>query len=337
MSLLKVSGSPHVHGDQSVEKIMKYVCLALLPTVLVAIYCFGLGAVKVLLISILSCVFFEWFIQKLFLKATPTIKDYSAVLTGILLALNVPSSLPWYMIIIGSFVAIAIAKMAFGGLGNNIFNPALVGRVFLLISFPVQMTLWPKPFDSSRMLLFNGFKNLDQTIVDAVTGPTPLGILQGSGTEAIHSSNYVDYVMGFMGGSIGEISALAILLGGIFLLWRKIITWHIPVSFILTSFIFAGILWLVDPMRFADPFFHILTGGLMLGAVFMATDMVTSPMTPKGMLLFGFGCGLITILIRSFGSYPEGVSFAILIMNAFVPLINKGFKPKRFGKEVKRG
>ena len=334
MSLLKVSGSPHIHGDQSVEKIMRYVCLALLPAIMVAIYCFGLGAVKVLAIAIVSCVFFEWLIQKVFFKKASTVADCSAVLTGILLALNVPSSLPWYMIVLGSFVAIAIAKMAFGGLGNNIFNPALVGRVFLLISFPVQMTLWPRPFESAKMWLFNG---MDKTVADAISGPTPLGLLQTKGVEAVHSSNYADYIIGFMGGSIGEISALAILLGGLFLLWRKIITWHIPVSFILTSFIFAGILWLVDPTRFADPFFHILTGGLMLGAVFMATDMVTSPMTPKGMLLFGFGCGLLTILIRCFGAYPEGVSFAILIMNAFVPLINKGFKPKRFGKEVQRG
>ncbi|MDR2971166.1 MAG: RnfABCDGE type electron transport complex subunit D [Bacteroidales bacterium] len=337
MSLLKISGSPHVHGDQSVEKIMKGVCWALMPTILVAVYCFGFGAVRVLLIATVSAVFFEWFIQKFFLKKPSTIRDFSAILTGILLALNVPSSLPWYMIIIGSFVAIAIAKMVFGGLGNNIFNPALVGRVFLLVSFPVQMTLWPKPFDSARMWFFNGFKGLDQTIVDSITGPTPLGILQNNGASAIHRGEYADYILGFMGGSIGEISALAILVGGIFLLWRKIITWHIPVSFILTSFIFSGILWLVNPVRFADPVFHILTGGLMLGAVFMATDMVTSPMTRKGMLLFGFGCGMMTILIRSFGAYPEGVSFAILIMNAFVPLINKGFKPKRFGKEVQHG
>ena len=334
MSLLKISGSPHVHGDQSVEKIMKYVCLALLPTIFVAVYCFGFGAVKVLVIATVSSVFFEWFIQKIFFKKPSTIKDYSAILTGILLALNVPSSLPWYLIVVGSFVAIAIAKMVFGGLGNNIFNPALVGRVFLLISFPVQMTMWPKPFETAKMWFFNG---LDKTLADAVTGPTPLGILQNSGADAVHNSNYADYILGFMGGSIGEISAIAILIGGLFLLWKKIITWHIPVSFILTSFIFAGILWFINPAKFADPFFHILTGGLMLGAIFMATDMVTSPMTIKGMLLFGFGCGLITILIRSFGAYPEGVSFAILIMNAFVPLINKGFKPKRFGEAAVNG
>lgn len=337
MSLLKISGSPHVHDDQSVEKIMRCVCWALMPTILVAIYCFGFGAIRVLAIATVSCVFFEWFIQKFFLKKQSSIKDFSAVLTGILLALNIPSSLPWYMIIIGSFIAIAIAKMVFGGLGSNIFNPALVGRVFLLVSFPVQMTMWPKPFESARMWLFDGFQGLDQTVIDTITGPTPLGILQNNGAGALHSSEYADYILGFMGGSIGEISAVAILLGGIFLLWRKIITWHIPVSFILTSFIFAGILWLVDPLKFADPFFHILTGGLMLGAVFMATDMVTSPMTRKGMLIFGFGCGLMTILIRSFGAYPEGVSFAILIMNAFVPLINKAFKPKIFGKEVQHG
>ena len=334
MSLLKVSGSPHIHGNQSVNTIMKYVCLALLPSVLVAIYCFGFGAIKVLAISIASSVFFEWAITKYLLKRPSTIGDYSAVVTGLLLGLNLPSSLPWYIVVIGALVAIGIAKMVFGGLGNNIFNPALVGRVFLLISFPVQMTMWPKPLVSAKHWFFNGFHGLDSAAVDALTGPSPLGQLSECGVNAIHI-NYLDFFMGLIGGSIGEISAIAILIGGIFLLWRKVITWHIPVSFILSAFIFAGILWLVDPTKYADPLFHILTGGMMLGAVFMATDMVTSPMTKGGMIIFGIGCGILTILIRTFGAYPEGVSFAILIMNAFVPLINRGFKPTRFGKEVK--
>lgn len=337
MSLLKVSGSPHIHGDQSVSKIMKYVCLALLPAVAVAVYCYGFGAIKVLSISIASCLFFEWVIQKYFLKGAFSLNDYSAVVTGLLLGLNLPASLPWYMIVLGAFFAITIAKMVFGGLGNNIFNPALVGRVFLLVSFPVQMTMWTKPVESARLWFFNGFHGMEKATVDAITGPTPLGLLKEGGVAAVQGSNYMDYFLGVMGGSIGEISALAILLGGLFLIWRKVISWHIPVSFILTAFVFSGILWLIDPTRFADPVFHILTGGLMLGAVFMATDMVTSPMTKGGMLIFGAGCGLLTILIRTFGAYPEGVSFAILIMNAFVPLINRGFKPVRFGKEVRRG
>lgn len=323
MKLLTISGSPHVHGKESVSKIMQDVCLALVPAIGVAIWCFGWDTIRVLAISVISCMAFEWIIQKWMLKKEPTLGDFSALLTGILLALNIPSSLPWYMIVVGALVAIGIAKMAFGGLGNNIFNPALVGRVFLLISFPVAMTTWPVPHTSP---------------VDAISGPTPLGLLKESGVEAI-DLNYLTYFFGTeIGGSIGEISALALLLGGIYLLFRKVITWHIPVSFILSSVIFAGILWLVDPTKYADPLFHILTGGLMLGAIFMATDMVTSPMTPAGMIIFGCGCGLLTILIRTFGAYPEGVSFAILIMNAFVPLINKGFRPKRFGrKEVQHG
>lgn len=325
MKLLTISGSPHVHGNESVSKIMRDVCLALIPAIGVAFWCFGWDAVRVLVISVVSCMCFEWIIQKYLLKRDPTLYDFSALITGILLALNIPSSLPWYMIIFGALVAIGIAKMAFGGLGNNIFNPALVGRVFLLISFPVAMTTWPIPHSGSDL-------------VDAVSGPTPLGLLKEGGVEAI-DLNYLGYFFGNeMGGSMGEISALALLLGGIFLLFRKVITWHIPVSFILSAAIFSGILWIVDPTKYADPLFHIFTGGMMLGAIFMATDMVTSPMTKPGMLIFGCGCGLLTILIRTFGAYPEGVSFAILIMNALVPLINKGFRPQRFGrKEVIHG
>ena len=341
MSLLEISGSPHIHGPESVSRIMKDVCLALLPAILVALYCFGLGALKVLFISIVSCVFFEWAIQKYLLKKQPTLYDFSAIVTGILLALNVPSSLPWYCMVIGALIAIGVAKMVFGGLGNNIFNPALIGRVFLLVSFPVQMTTWPLPVKAAKHFFFNG---INAANLDALAGPTPLGILKEEGAQAltnptINHYSYLDMFMGNIGGSIGEISALALIVGGLFLLYRRVISWHIPVSFILSAFIFSGILYLANPARFASPVFHVLSGGMLLGAIFMATDMVTSPMTGWGKIVFGCGCGLLTILIRSFGAYPEGVSFAILIMNAFVPLINRGFRSNRFGvvvvKEVK--
>jgi electron transport complex protein RnfD len=222
--------------------------------------------------------------------------------------------------------------MTFGGLGKNPFNPALIGRVFLLISFPVDMTTWPLPA-VNRMVL-----------ADAVSGPTALGVLKeglvkGDTMDQLMNAvpSYTDMFLGGIGGSLGEVSALALILGGIFMLVRKIITWHIPLTFITTVFVFTGALWLVDPTMYADPVFHVLAGGLLLGAIFMATDMVTSPMSRKGQLIFGVGCGLLTVLIRVWGAYPEGVSFAILIMNACVPLINKGFKPKTFGEKVKNG
>lgn len=333
MGLLTVSGSPHIQGNENVKKIMYGVVIALMPALLVSLYFFGLGALKVTLVAIVSCLLFEYLIQRFLLKGKTTINDGSAIITAILLTFNVPSSLPIWMVIIGSFVAIGMAKMTFGGLGKNPFNPALVGRVFLLISFPVHMTSWPKPIPFST------------AITDAITGPTPLaimkeGLLKGQTVSDILGSGkipaYIEMLMGNMGGSIGEISAIAIIIGGIYMLMRKIITWHIPVSFILSAAIFAGILWSVDNQHFVDPLFHMVTGGLMLGAIFMATDMVTSPMAPKGQIIFGVGCGLLTILIRVFGAYPEGVSFAILIMNAFVPLINKGFKPARFGEVIKQ-
>ena len=335
MGVLNISGSPHVHAHESVRSIMVDVCIALLPAVLVSLYFFGLAALKVLVLSVASCVFFEWFIQKYMLKKELSVNDFSAVVTGILLALNVPSSLPWYVIIIGALVSIGIAKMVFGGLGNNIFNPALVGRVFLLVSFPVQMTLWPNS-GTVNNCFFNGIPQAD---IDAMTGPTPLGTMGWNVSEAMKQYSYMDLFMGNdIGGSMGEVSVIALLAGGIFLLVRRVISWHIPVSFILSAFVFSGILFLFDSAKFATPLFHILSGGMMLGAIFMATDMVTSPMTAWGKIVFGTFCGLITILIRCFGAYPEGVSFAILIMNAFVPLINTWFKPTRFGvvKEVRK-
>jgi electron transport complex protein RnfD len=326
MNKFTISGSPHVHGDESTKKVMYGVVIAMIPAVLVGVYYFGLDAVRVLLLAVAASLFFEWLIQKYLIKGPLTINDGSALVTGILVALNVPSNLPGWMVIIGALVAIGMAKMSFGGLGKNVFNPALVARVFLLVSFPVQMTSWPKPTP------------ITDGLVDVITGPTPLGIVKeglGNGQTMSQLStelpSYTQDMVGNIGGSLGEVSALALILGGVYMLWRKIITWHIPVSVLATVAIFSGIFWGFDPEHYADPMFHMLTGGLMLGAIYMATDMVTSPMTKSGQLVFGFGVGLLTILIRMWGAYPEGVSFAILIMNAVVPLINKGFKPRRFG------
>ncbi|PLX10636.1 MAG: Na+-transporting NADH:ubiquinone oxidoreductase subunit D [Marinilabiliales bacterium] len=321
-----ISGSPHVKSDESTKKIMYGVVIAMVPAMLASIYFFGFQAVRVLILASVACIFFEWLIQKYLIKGPVTINDGSALVTGILLAFNVPSNLPSWMIIIGALVAIGMAKMSFGGLGRNIFNPALVARVFLLISFPVQMTSWPKPTGFSKGL------------TDVITGPTPLGIVKeglGAGKTMSELKNeiptYMQYLTGQMGGSIGEVSGIALILGGFYMLWKKIISWHIPISMLGTVVIFTGILWGFNPQNYADPAFHLLTGGMLLGAIFMATDMVSSPMTHSGQLVYGFGIGILTVLIRVWGAYPEGVSFAILIMNAVVPLINNGFKPKRFG------
>ena len=314
--LLHISGSPHVHSDESVKKIMWSVVLALVPALLVSVYYFGLPVIILTLVSIGSCVLFEYLIQRFMMHQKPTIDDGSAVVTGLLLAFNVPSSLPIWIMVVGALVAIGIAKMPFGGLGHNPFNPALVARVTLLIAFPVQMTTWPVPTP------IWGF-------ADAVTGPTTLGLIKEGG-DLSQMPSYVDMLVGQMGGSFGEVSAIALLIGAAFLLWKRIITWHIPVSFIATVFVIAGIFHLANPAEYVNPMIHLLSGGLILGACFMATDMVTSPTSPWGMIVFGCGCGLLTIIIRLFGAYPEGVSFSILLMNAVVPLINKGFKPKQF-------
>ena len=322
--MLKVSASPHIHGKESVKKIMWNVNIALIPLLLVSILFFGWNALVITVASIASCMLFQWLIEKFLLKTKTSIWDGSAVITGALLAFNLPSNLPLWIVLIGAFVAIGIGKMSFGGLGKNPFNPALVGRVFLLISFPTQMTTWPVP------------SSIFAKATDAITGPTLLGSLKESLKTGVSAADfqfdYLQMLIGEKGGSLGEISIIAIVIGGIFLLYKRVITWQIPVTFIGSAFIFAGILHLADPTMYINPLFHIFTGGLMLGAVFMATDMVTSPMSSNGQIIFGIGCGVLTILIRVFGAYPEGVSFAILIMNALVPLINKGFKPKRFSK-----
>lgn len=325
---LIVSLSPHVHGGDSVTKNMYGVLIALIPAFLVSLYTFGVGALAVTLTSVAACLFFEWAITKFILKRDRlTILDGSAAITGVLLAFNLPSNFPLWMVIIGALVAIGVGKMTFGGLGCNPFNPALVGRVFLLISFPVAMTSWPVPGQLG-------------SYIDAETGATPLALMK----SAIHGdtaalSQIPDALSLFLGnnpGSLGEISAVALLIGLAYMLWKKIITWHIPVSIIATVFVFSGIMHLVNPAVYAAPWVHLFTGGLMLGAIFMATDYVTSPMSHKGMIIYGVGIGFLTVVIRLFGAYPEGMSFAILIMNALTPLINNYCKPKRFGEVRKK-
>ena len=313
---LILSPSPHIHSGDSISKNMYGVLIALIPAFLVSFYYFGLGALIVTAVSVLSCVLFEYLIQKFLLKTAPTVGDGSAILTGVLLAFNLPSNLPVWIIMTGALAAIGIAKMPFGGLGNNIFNPALAGRVFLLISFPAQMTTWPLP------------GRLPMSYTDAATGATSLSLLNG-GTAGLPS--WTDMLLGNMGGSLGEVSAAALLLGFAYLLIRKIITWHIPVAVLGAALAFTGMMHLIDPLSYVNPLIHLLSGGLLLGAIFMATDYVTSPMSRSGMLVYGAGIGLLTSLIRLFGSYPEGVSFAILIMNALTPLINNYFKPEHFG------
>lgn len=325
---LIVSLSPHVHSTDSVQKNMYGVCIALVPALLASLYFFGVGAAIVLATSVLACVFFEWAINKFIMRRDNiTITDGSAILTGLLLGFNLPSNLPIWIILIGALVAIGIGKMTFGGLGCNPFNPALVGRVFLLVSFPVQMTTWPVPGNLTAYL-------------DAETGATPLAIMKsaikaGDASLLKELPDAFTLLVGQTGGSLGEVSALALLIGLVYMLVRRIITWHIPVSILATVFVLSGLLHLSNPV-YASPETVLMTGGLMLGACFMATDYVTSPMTHKGQLIYGISIGFLTVVIRTFGAYPEGMSFAILIMNAFTPLINTYCKPKRFGEVIKK-
>jgi Na+-translocating ferredoxin:NAD+ oxidoreductase subunit D len=331
-NLLNISPSPHIHSKDSTRKLMIGVVIALMPALFTSIFYFGTGALIVTATSVISCIVFEYLIQRYLLKKPISITDGSAMVTGLLLAFNLPSNIPVYIIVIGSLAAIGIAKMTFGGLGNNPFNPALVGRVFMLISFPVQMTTWPIP------------AGIKTGYIDAITGATPLaiikeGIKNGESLSQLMTKvpTTVQMILGKMGGSMGEVAALALLIGFVYLLFRKIITWHIPVSVIGSVAVFTSILWLINPESNASPLFHLLTGGLLLGAIFMATDYVTSPMNPKAMIIYGCGIGILTVIIRVWGAYPEGVSFAILIMNAFVPLMNLYIKPRPFGEEVKNG
>ncbi len=310
---LLVSPSPHVHSAESTQKIMRDVIIALLPALAVSTWVFGLKVLLLTAVAIVSCVGVEWLIQKYMVKGEPTISNLSAVVTGMLLSFNLPVTAPWWIVVIGSIIAIGVAKMSFGGLGKNPFNPALVGRVFLLIAYPVQMTSFT---------------------TDAFTGATPLAVAKLQGFEAL-GYDMGSIFIGNIPGSFGEVSALALLVGFAYLLWRKVIRWHIPVFVLGTMALFAFVVALSKGMSAEDifiyPFFHLMAGGAILGAVYMATDYSTSPMSKRGMIIYAVGIGLITMLIRLWGSYPEGMSFAILLMNAVTPLINKYVKPIRFG------
>lgn len=310
--MLVISASPHIHTRNTVSRCMWKVVAALVPALVCALFYFGIGAAVVTVTSIAGCVMAEYLITRFMLRRDATIANGSAVLTGLLLAFNLPSNLPVWIVLIGAFVAIGIGKMAFGGLGCNIFNPALVGRVFLLLSFPAQMTTWPLPSVSRWMY------------PDAATGATPLGLLK-QGIMTFDDINLTDCLLGAIGGSLGEVSAIALLLGGIYLLATRIISWHIPVSILATvALLSVGI--------GVNPWVELLSGGMLLGAIFMATDYVTSPMCHRGMIVYGIMIGVITIIIRQWGAYPEGMSFAILLMNGCTPLINRYIKPRKFGE-----
>ena len=338
---LIVSPSPHIHAPVSTTRLMADVLIALFPALVVSVIVYGMPALIVTAVSVACCVLFEYLIQRFLLKGKTTIGDCSAIVTGVLLGFNLPTTLPIWMIAVGALVAIGVGKMTFGGLGCNPFNPALVGRVFLLISFPVQMTSFvtPEGVDSlsGASTMAGEMMTEGEATIDAVSGPTLLGFvknaLNGGETTADIAAqlSYGDMMLGFKAGSLGEIAALALLLGFAYLLFRKVITWHIPVFVLGSMALFSAILWGIDPLHYMNPLFHLLTGGALLGAIFMATDYATSPMTTRGMAIYGIGIGVITMLIRTWGAYPEGMSFAILIMNATVPLINKYVKPKRFG------
>lgn len=326
MERLLVSPSPHIHGKVSTRSLMQDVVIALIPAVLVSVVFYGWKELLVLGVSVGSCLLLEHLITVYLLKKPTTLGDMSAVVTGILLALNVPYTTPWWIVLIGAVAAMGVAKMTFGGLGQNIFNPALVGRVFLLVSYPTYMTHWEQPRG-----LFGA---------DAVTGATPLGaikegLMQGSTVQDLVSAGGYDYssmLFANIGGSAGELSAIALLIGFVYLLCRRVIKPWITLSIFATVALTSLVFWGISPERFTDPLFNLLTGGLILGACFMATDYVTSPMSVKGGIIFGVGIGFITMMIRYFGPYPEGVSFAILIMNSTVPLINKWFHQKKFGR-----
>ncbi|MCM1517973.1 MAG: RnfABCDGE type electron transport complex subunit D [Pseudoflavonifractor sp.] len=309
--ILVISPSPHLHTDRTTRGLMWRVTCALIPALACSLWVFGIGAAIVTATSILACVITEYLINRYMLHRPATIANGTAILTGLLLAFNLPSNLPVWIVAIGAVVAIGIGKMAFGGLGCNIFNPAITGRVFLLLSFPAQMTSWPIPGENTWRYL------------DASTGATILGAMKtGEGTADM---DLWQSAIGMTGGSLGEVGSIALVIGGLYLLVTRVISWHIPVSILAT----AALLTLCTG---GDVALQLLSGGMLLGAIFMATDYVTSPMTHAGMLIYGIGIGAITIIIRHWGSYPEGMSFAILIMNGLTPLINRYVKPRRFGE-----
>lgn len=320
--MLKISTAPHMQTRQDTRSIMRDVIIALMPAAAMAIMFFGINALAVILTSVAACMLWEYLANRFWFKKGNTVTDLSAVVTGLLLAYNLPSSMPLWMVLIGAFVAIVVGKLCYGGLGKNIFNPALVGRVFLFISFPVQMTMWPRP---EFMHIFT---------TDVQTSATTLGIIKHLDVDAVTAllPSYWQMFFGDIGGCLGEVSAFALLLGLAYLLWRRVISWHIPAFYIGTVFAATALIYLLTGDIRYHPLTHLLSGGLILGAAFMATDYATSPMTKKGQIIFAVGCGLLTVIIRLWSAYPEGVSFAILIMNALVPLIDKYVQPRYYGQ-----
>jgi len=344
--------SPHIHSGDSIRATMLSVILALMPAGIVSVYLFGWLAVFQITLCMTACIATEYIALKWMGRATAPVLDGSAALTGLLLALTLPAAIPWWMALLGSIFAIGLGKQVYGGLGYNPFNPALSARIIILVSFPLQMTTWLIPmhlglsaidlydFSSSWQLFFFGISSLPHAI-DAITMASPLGHVktewsQGIGvSEALRAYDY-SYLDAFIGretGSLGETSALALLIGGIYLMARHSITWHIPFSFIATVAILAAIASMIDPNHYTPPLFHILAGGLILCAFFMATDPVSSPVTQLGQIVFGIGCGILTWCIRTWGGYPEGAMFAVVLMNCAVPLIDHYCRPRVYGKQ----
>ncbi len=312
--LLIISPAPHIESEETISKIMYGVIIALIPAMISAVIFFGSRAVLLLATCVITCVLTEYIFQKV-RKKEVTIKDGSAIITGILLALVLPPRISPFSAVLGAVVAIALGKQVFGGLGYNIFNPALIGRAFLQATFPVSMTTWTPPASP-----FIGSP-------DTITTATPLALMKFETVMTPHWKLFVGYI----GGCLGETSALAILLGGLYLLYKDYIEWRIPAAYLGTVLVLGAGFWLANPQKYPDPLFHLLSGGLMLGAIFMATDLVTSPINPGGCWVFGIGAGVLVVVIRLFGGLPEGVMYSILMMNAVTPLINRATKPKVFG------
>lgn len=348
-SNLIFSSSPHVHGGDSVPQVMKMVIWALIPATAMSVMVFGWPALLVILLTIASCMITEQVIIKLRGRGS-TLHDNSAALTGLLLALTLPPHAPWWICVVGGVFAIMVGKQVYGGLGYNMFNPALIARVFLLISFPVELTTWPAAtgflaenaytFTDSLALIFSGAHGIPE-LMDAVSSATPLGQYKtevGLGHSVLdalggsYNFSHINAAGGLVSGSLGETSAVLLAIGGLYLIRKNLITWHIPVAMLAGAVVPAAVFWFIDPGKYPDPVFHLVTGGLVMAAFFMATDMVTSPVTPKGQIWFGLGCGLLTFIIRTWGGYPEGVSFAVVIMNSAVPLIDQYTRPTIYGK-----
>ncbi|MBF0447252.1 MAG: RnfABCDGE type electron transport complex subunit D [Magnetococcales bacterium] len=352
-SNLILSSSPHVHGGDSVPQIMKYVIWALIPATAMSVMVFGWPALLVIVITTATCMLTERVLNTMRGRAS-TLRDNSAALTGLLLALTLPAHAPWWICVVGGVFAILVGKQIYGGLGYNMFNPALIARVFLLISFPVELTSWPGAtgffgenaygLSESIAIIFSGSHGVPE-LMDAVSMATPLGQYKtevGLGRSVIEAlgGNYgfshIGAAGGLVTGSLGETSAILLALGGVYLIRKRLITWHIPLSMFVGCLVPAAVFWVISPEKYPDPLFHLVTGGLVMAAFFMATDMVTSPVTPKGQIWFGLGCGLLTYVIRTWGGYPEGVSFAIVIMNTAVPLIDQYTQPVIYGKAKSR-